>query len=57
MNNKNSILNIAKKTIEIESDAIANLNNLLNEDFANAVELIFNSKGVYGRNCVCKYGQ
>lgn len=45
MNNKNSILNIAKKTIELESDAISNLNNLLNEDFANAVQLIYNSKG------------
>lgn len=45
MNNKNSILNIAKKTIDLERDAIANLNHLLNDDFANAVELIYNSKG------------
>ena len=45
MNNKNSILNIAKKTIDLERDAIANLSHLLNDDFANAVELIYNSKG------------
>lgn len=45
MNNKNSILNIAKKTIDLESEAIANLNNLLNDDFANTVQLIYNSKG------------
>lgn len=45
MNNRNSILSIAKKTIELESSAIANLANLLNDDFANAVELIYNSKG------------
>ena len=41
----NSILNIAKDTINMESDAIANLSNLLDEDFSNAVELIYNSKG------------
>ncbi len=29
----------------MESDAIANLSNLLDEDFSNAVELIYNSKG------------
>ncbi len=45
MNNKKSILNIAKETIEIESKAISNLSKLLNDDFANAVELIYNSKG------------
>lgn len=45
MNNKNSILNTAKKTIELESKAIANLSTFLNDDFANAVELIYNSKG------------
>lgn len=45
MNNKNSILNTAKKTIELESQAIANLTTFLNDDFANAVELIYNSKG------------
>ncbi len=45
MNISNSILNTAKKTIAIESDAISNLANLLNIDFTNAVELIYNSKG------------
>ena len=45
MNSKHSILDIAKKTIDIERDAIGNLSNLLNDDFANAVQLIYNSKG------------
>ena len=40
-----SILNIAKSTIDSESKAIANLSDLLTDDFANAVELIYNSKG------------
>lgn len=40
-----SILSIAKSTIELESKAIANLSELLTDDFANAVELILNSKG------------
>ena len=41
----NSIIKTAKDTIDIESKAIANLSNLLNEDFANATQLIYNSKG------------
>ncbi|MCL8006571.1 KpsF/GutQ family sugar-phosphate isomerase [Gelidibacter japonicus] len=45
MNIKNSILSTAKKTIDLESSAISNLVNLLNDDFADAVELIYNSKG------------
>jgi arabinose-5-phosphate isomerase len=45
LNNINSILNTAKKTIDLQRDAIANLSNLLNENFAKAVQLIFNSKG------------
>lgn len=45
MNNNNSILNTAKKTIDLQRDAIANLSNLLNEDFAKAVQLIYKSKG------------
>lgn len=45
MNTTIDILNTAKKTIEIEHKAIANLINLLNDDFAKAVELIYNSKG------------
>ena len=45
MNIKNTILSTAKKTIELESSAIANLANLLTDDFADAVELIYKSKG------------
>jgi len=45
LNNKKSILSIAKETIDIESKAISNLSKLLNEDFANAVQLIYKSKG------------
>ena len=45
MNSKQSILEIARKTIDIERDAIANLSHLLTEDFADAVSLIYNSKG------------
>ncbi len=45
MSNTATILNLAKKTIEIESKAIGNLANLLNDDFAKTVECILNSKG------------
>lgn len=45
MSTTDSILKIAKDTITTESNAIANLSNLLDEDFANAVQLIYNSKG------------
>lgn len=45
MYKNDSILSTAKKTIELERDAIANLSHLLNDDFANAVKLIYNSKG------------
>ena len=45
MNIENSILSTAKKTIALESSAIANLASLLTDDFANAVELLYNSKG------------
>ncbi len=45
MNITDSILSTAKKTIALERDAIANLSNLLNSDFADAVNLIYNSKG------------
>ena len=45
MNSKSSIINIAKQTIEMESKAILNLCNLVNDDFAEAVELIYKSKG------------
>ena len=45
MSNTDSILKIAKDTINMESKAIANLSNLLNEDFAYATQLIYNSEG------------
>ena len=45
MNTKQSILSTAKSTIKLESKAIENLSELLTEDFSEAVELIYNSKG------------
>ncbi|HET8839383.1 MAG TPA: KpsF/GutQ family sugar-phosphate isomerase [Flavobacteriaceae bacterium] len=39
------ILVVAKETISNEAAAIANLESLLNEEFAQAVECIYNSKG------------
>lgn len=39
------ILSIAKETISIEAKAIANLENLLTNEFAYAVQYIYNSKG------------
>lgn len=39
------ILKVAKKTITTEAKAIANLEHLLDLDFAKAVECIYNSKG------------
>lgn len=45
MNSQEKIISVAKKTIETESKAIANLANLVNAEFAQAVEYIFNSKG------------
>jgi len=39
------ILSIAKDTISIEAKAIANLENLLTNEFAQAVQFIYNSKG------------
>ena len=39
------ILSVAKDTISIEAKAIANLENLLDKDFADAVQCIYNSKG------------
>lgn len=45
MSNTDLILKIAKETIDMESKAIANLSNLLTKDFANATQLIYNSKG------------
>ncbi len=45
MKTKASIINSAKETIEAEGQAILNLSSLINNDFAEAVELIYNSKG------------
>jgi arabinose-5-phosphate isomerase len=45
LKSNNSIINIAKQTIEMESQAILNLSELVNDDFADAVNLIYNSKG------------
>lgn len=39
------ILSVAKETISIEAKAIANLENLLTPEFAQAVQYIYNSKG------------
>ena len=39
------ILSVAKDTISIEAKAIANLENLLDQDFVKAVQSIYNSKG------------
>ncbi|SNR36392.1 KpsF/GutQ family sugar-phosphate isomerase [Lutibacter flavus] len=45
MKNKNTIIDIAKQTILDESEAIANLANLLNEDFTKTVNFIHSSNG------------
>ena len=45
MNSIQSILKTARNTIDLERDAIANLSQLLTDDFANAVTLVYNSKG------------
>ena len=42
-----NIKNIAKEVFEIESKEIANLSNLLTDDFENAVKSIFESKGKF----------
>ncbi|AUP78154.1 KpsF/GutQ family sugar-phosphate isomerase [Flavivirga eckloniae] len=45
LNSKHSIKQTAKLTIDTESQAISNLSNLITDDFADAVQLIYNSKG------------
>ena len=45
MNKNNRIISIAKNTIETESKAIANLANLVDDEFAEAVKYIFQSEG------------
>ncbi len=45
MTSTSTIIDLAKKTIETERDAIGHLSNLLDEDFAKAVNCIIASKG------------
>lgn len=45
MINKDAILASARKTILSESESIANLVQFIDDDFAKAAEIIFNSKG------------
>lgn len=45
MKTPEEILAIAKKTIDTEAEAIANLTNLLNNDFSHVVKLIIESNG------------
>jgi len=45
LKDKKSIIEIAKHTIEMESKAILNLSSLITDDFAEATQLIYNSKG------------
>ena len=45
MKTKASIISSAKETIKLEAESILNLSNLIDNDFADAVELIYNSKG------------
>ncbi|MDC1197822.1 KpsF/GutQ family sugar-phosphate isomerase [uncultured Algibacter sp.] len=45
MKDKKSIIDIAKHTIEMEGQAILNLSSLITDDFADATQLIYNSKG------------
>ncbi|MDN3666522.1 SIS domain-containing protein [Algibacter miyuki] len=45
MSTENSIIKTAKQTIELESQAILNLSSLVTADFAEAVKVIYNSKG------------
>ncbi|MGE5944303.1 MAG: KpsF/GutQ family sugar-phosphate isomerase [Flavobacteriales bacterium] len=45
MKNKNSIIATAIQTITMEAGAILNLSNLINDEFAEAVQHIYSSKG------------
>ncbi|MGV6827910.1 MAG: KpsF/GutQ family sugar-phosphate isomerase [Flavobacteriales bacterium] len=45
LNKQNQIISVAQKTIETEANAISNLANLVDEEFANAVSFIYNSNG------------
>lgn len=43
--NSSEIISVGKKVIKIESEAVNNLYDKIDEEFSKAVELIFNSKG------------
>ena len=45
MKDKKSIIDIAKQTIEMEAKAILHLSELITDDFAEATQLIYKSKG------------
>ncbi|WP_139958181.1 KpsF/GutQ family sugar-phosphate isomerase [Flavicella sediminum] len=45
MKKSNTVLEYARQTIDIESKAVENLKKLINSDFENAVNFIFESKG------------
>ncbi len=45
LNNTKAILDLAKKTIDLQSKAIGNIANLLDANFANAVNAIMEAKG------------
>jgi arabinose-5-phosphate isomerase len=45
LNSNQSILNIIKQTIDLQSDSIKNLNKYLNVDFVDCIQLILNSNG------------
>ncbi|PKP25723.1 MAG: D-arabinose 5-phosphate isomerase [Bacteroidetes bacterium HGW-Bacteroidetes-2] len=45
MQNNQKIISLAKQTIEIESKAIGYLASLVDDEFANAVNFVFHSKG------------
>jgi len=45
LNKEQQIISVARKTIETESEAIANLAPLVDAEFAAAVDYIFNSQG------------
>lgn len=45
MKSKNSIIDTAISTLKLEAEAILNLSNFINDDFAEIVNVIFNGKG------------
>lgn len=51
---KHNIIGMAKEVFEIESKEIANLSNLLTEDFEHAVMAVYNSKGKF---IICGMGK